>query len=137
MIDSESPADERPPIPTSADSGPKGYLILILLGLLIWAGFWLRRQLDADGYIFHDALTAVSSESWAIGEYKDCFSLNNKTDRPVLRCDNVLGGNKEEMVFKVRFYGRTYLDTVPANTALEWRCSKTGEADPTVTCEKQ
>jgi hypothetical protein len=136
MIDNESPTDEQPLVPSSPDDGLNGYLILISLALFIWGGFWFWQLLDADGYIFHDTLTAVSSESWAIGEYKDCFSLNNKTGEPVLRCDNVLGGDKETVI-KVRFYGRTHLDATPANSTLEWRCSKTGETDPTVMCEKR
>jgi len=120
----------------SQPKGPPLFVpLLFALGFLI-VGFWLWGDMDARGHISHDKLTAVSTENWAIGEYKDCFSLNIDIDQPVLSCDNVLGGDKDK-VFKVRFYGRTYIDGIRKNTALKWKCVKNEETDPSITCGKR
>jgi hypothetical protein len=127
---------DETPISQSKTDNFLGYVILGVLGLLIWGGYWLWGKADAHGYFYHNKLAAVSSENWAIGEYKDCFSLNIKMNQPVLSCDTLLGGNKEK-VFMVQFWGRTYIQGMPENTALEWKCTKTGDSDPSIKCERR
>jgi len=113
-----------------------GFLVWIVLAALVGGCWWAWTALDKNGYIPHDKLTAVSSENWAVGEYKDCFSLNIKMDQPVLSCDNLLGGEKER-VFKVQFWGITYSDDKPKDAAFDWKCTKTGDSDPSIKCERR
>jgi hypothetical protein len=124
-----------PPSPSNTNSAT-GYAVLITFGLVAWGGYWLWTQADSRGYIPHDKLAAVSSESWAVGEYKDCFSLNIEMDQPVLSCDALLGSDKEK-VFKVEFWGATYIEDMPRDAALRWKCTKTGDTDPAIKCEKR
>jgi hypothetical protein len=129
--------DEGRPAPASSlsDDSWGCLFVLVVLGLLL-GGKWVWDSFDSTGYIYHDKLTAVASENWALGEYKDCFSLNIRMKQPVLSCDNLLGGDKEK-VFKVRFYGKTYREETPDNSAIRWKCTKNGDTDPSITCEKR
>ena len=130
-------SDETRVSPSSKDALIANAIkFLLAAGFLLWGGYQLWSDADAHGFIPHTRLASVSSESWTVGEYKDCFSLNIRMDQPILSCDNLLGSNKEK-VFKVLFWGKTYIEGKPENTALEWRCTKTGDADPSIRCEKR
>jgi hypothetical protein len=129
-------SDEKEPASASASDESWGCMFSVVVIVLLVIGRWGWDALDSRGYIYHDKLTAVSGEGWAVGEYKDCFSLNIKMKQPVLSCDNLLGGDKER-VFKVRFYGTTYREETPDNAAIRWKCMKNGQIDPAITCEKR
>jgi len=115
----------------------KGVAILFLLACLAYAGVWIWNQLDERTYISHDKLTVVSSGSWSPGEYKDCFTLNVEMEQPVLTCNNLLGRAEEKDVFKVRFYGETYIEGQSKDTPLRWNCTRNVELNPPITCVKR
>lgn len=95
----------------------------------------------------HDELTIVYSPDWQIGEYKTCSTLNGNGDKSPehsTRPQNIFceggvpsGRPEDGKVFKVRFWGRTYIKSEPFEKYMLWNCRKNGGGDPSVTCEQK
>ena len=91
--------------------------------------------------------TIVYSPDWQIGEYKTCSTLNGNGDKSPehsTRPQNIFceggvpsGRPEDGKVFKVRFWGRTYIKSEPFEKYMLWNCRKNGGGDPSVTCEQK
>ncbi len=112
----------------------EGVVGFVVIGLVVWGGQALWEHLDESGYIYHDKMTTVYSRDWASGEYKECSNVNAKTDELYLQCDDLTLAEKGR-VFKVRFYGQTYVAERPFEALHYWKCRKNGESDPVIICE--
>jgi len=120
-------------------------IVLLVVGALGGVAIWDR--LDQAGHIPHDEKTIVYSSDWQNGEYKTCSTLNGngyKSPEHSARPQNILcdggvpsGRLEDGKVFKVRFWGRTYIKTEPLETSLLWNCRKNGGDDPSITCEQK
>ena len=114
--------------------------VLIVVGSvfllpLAWS-YFSNLDLSDSGYLYHDKMALVYSRGWQAGEYKRCTNVNAEAgaERPYLQCvDPSLG--EEGKVFKVRFYGRTYVDQKPFETLFYWTCRKNEGGDPSITCK--
>jgi len=116
-----------------------------LLGLPIVAmGIWSAA--DNAGFLTHDEMTVVYSQSWQVGESKICTTINgNGAGAPELthgtqniRCDSGASSGQIEdgKMLKVRFEGRTYVAPEDVKAALAWSCRKNSpDADPPITCQ--
>jgi hypothetical protein len=107
--------------------------VLIFFALVMFYGFY--EQLDGWNKIPHDKMTTVYSIGWQNGEYKVCYSFNQSTQdqEPELICET----GEPPRVFKVRFWGRTFVRQKSSFVQYTWTCRKNGEADPMITCEYQ
>lgn len=109
-------------------------VVSLLGGLLaLWSGPRIWEYLN-ESVIQHDKLATVYSRDWANGEYKQCTNVNAKTEEPYLQCDDLTLTEKGK-VFKVRFYGQTYVAENRFETLHYWRCRKNGYEDPAITCD--
>jgi hypothetical protein len=120
-------------------------VLVIILVILVWGGTSLKDYLDESGRIFHDEMTTVYSPNWQYGEYKTCTTLNGGKPENILCDGGVPSGRIEDgKVFKVRFWGRTYVEGEPAvggapnsaPTVFYWNCRKNEEGDPSITCKQ-
>jgi hypothetical protein len=120
-------------------------IVFLLAGTLAGLAVWAR--LDKAGYVPHDERTIVYGPDWQNGEYKTCSTLNGngyKSPEHSSRPQNILcdggvpsGLLEDGKVFKVRFWGRTYVNTEPLETALLWDCRKNGKDDPAIACKQE
>ncbi len=118
---------------------------LVLAGALAAVAIWDR--LDQAGHIPHDELTIVYSPDWQNGEYKTCSTLSGngyKSPEHFTRPQNILcdggvpsGRLEDGKVFKVRFWGRTYIKTKPLETSLSWSCRRSSSDDPSIICKPE
>jgi hypothetical protein len=110
-------------------------VVVIAIFIAVYKGGWDLGELEDTGWVHHDKMCTVYSRDWTNGEYKDCGNVNVETNEPRLLCDGDV--EKKGMLFKVRFYGRTYQSELPSVTTLDWRCRKNGGDDPVITCERK
>jgi hypothetical protein len=106
-------------------------LIVALLFVLGVPGVGFRWLMHDSHWIHQEKLMYVYAEGWAVGEYKDCVSLNVDLEEPSLTCDAAAKGK----TFKVRFDGDTYVKGKPDSTASHWKCRKFDVDDATIDCE--
>ena len=83
----------------------------------------------------HEKLTTVRYRGeWSFGEYRECESVNLKTEdkEPELACTGALSGG--DKVFKVSFSGDlTYDSDEPDSAIHRWLCRR-NDGDPSFSC---
>ena len=116
-------------------------VLLVLVGL---GGLAIWDRLDGAGYVPHEEMTIVYSPDWHNGEYKICSTQNgngykspehSSTPQNILCDGGVPSGRLEDgKVFKVQFWGKTFIKTKPFETPLLWNCLK---SDAYIVCEQE
>lgn len=110
-----------------------GWAHLVLgLGFLIWAPYYLYRNLDGKGWVPHYRETRISiQDNWLDGESKECFSTpldsqdslalgeNDGFALSNIRCDA-----GPEHTIRVRFFGLT---NQPLRGWVTWKCTRTSD----------
>ena len=108
-------------------------LVLAFILLVMFYGFY--DQLDQWNKIPHDRLATVYSTNWGSGEYQTCHSFNQIRQDEELELVCMTGESPK--MFRVRFWGRTFVPKKSRFVEFTWKCRKNGDTDPAITCEYQ
>ena len=104
---------------------------ITIISILVW-------HFDLAYFIPHVATTRVHAKDWAVGQYQDCFVVNDKSneEEPDLVCSS--RESEEPETLKVRFYGRTFDPKQPGPTdVFLWRCKRNESTNPSITCDHE